>query len=124
MSQASRSRPNEAPKLDPSARRQRALDAQRSQRHARFALARGELDDFDSLEIEDPEAIEVDQAPSMSKRLSRKWSKFADKLMYAEALELGTVEDLPLGDEWICAGPVPKGRRVLVLSTSGHAHCA
>ena len=41
--------------------------------------------------------------------------------MYAELLELQSLDDLI---DLICIGPVPKGRRVLVLSLSGHPNCA
>jgi len=41
--------------------------------------------------------------------------------MYAEVLDLQSLDDLP---DLICIGPVPKGRRVLVLSLAGHPICA
>lgn len=41
--------------------------------------------------------------------------------MYAEPLDLQSLDDLP---DLICVGPVPMGRRVLVLSLAGHPICA
>ena len=58
------------------------------------------------------------------KKKNRKASKYADKCMYAELLEMsedstwsdvdGLPEDLETG--WVAAGPVPVGKRCLVVT--------
>lgn len=99
----------------------------------------------DAIVPDDTGSASTQPAPALAKRKlgkkERKWAAYADKLcarpgrlacmslrrasrMYAELLDLRTVDDLPVGEDWICCGPVPKGRRVLVLSVAGSTQCA